>query len=86
MKGKPEIAVGNILGSNIFNTFVVIGLPGIFHALPVEGLTLTLGLPAVVIATLIFVISGTSKTIYMWEGAGYLSLYVIFMAKLFGLF
>ncbi len=86
MKGKPEIAIGNIFGSNIFNTFVVVGLPGMFVSLPLDHNALYLGLPAMVIATIIFVISGTSKTIYMWEGAGYLSLYIIFIAKLFNLF
>lgn len=85
-KGKPEIAIGNIFGSNIFNTFVVVGLPGIFYHLPVDATTLTIGIPMMIIATIIYVISGTSKTIYMWEGAGYLSLYILFIAKLFDLF
>jgi len=86
MKGKPEIAIGNILGSNIFNIFVVIGLPGLFSAIPIDAITLLVALPAVVIATIAFIISGTSNTIYVWEGAGYVSLYIIFIAKLFNLF
>jgi len=86
MKGKPEIAIGNIFGSNIFNTFVVVGVPGLFARLPVDSATLSLGIPALIVATLIFVISGSSKTIYVWEGAGYVSLYVLFIAKLFNLF
>jgi cation:H+ antiporter len=85
-KGKPEIAIGNIFGSNIFNTFVVVGLPGMFYGLPVDTATLMIGIPMMVIATIIYVISGTSKTIYIWEGAGYLSLYILFIAKLFDLF
>jgi len=83
---KSEIAIGNILGSNVFNSLVVVGLPGLFHVLPVDDQTFMIGLPAVAAATFIFVISGITKNIYAWEGAFYLSLYTLFIAKLFGWF
>lgn len=35
-KGEHDIALGNILGSNIFNTLAVVGIAGIIHPLPVE--------------------------------------------------
>jgi len=34
----------------------------------------------------LFVISGISRRIHIWEGAFYLSLYILFIAKLFNLF
>ncbi|KKW05815.1 MAG: Na+/Ca+ antiporter, CaCA family [Candidatus Kaiserbacteria bacterium GW2011_GWC2_49_12] len=83
---KSEIALGNIFGSNIFNSFVVIGLPGLFYSLPVDSQTLFVGVPTMAGATLLFVISGISRRIHMWEGAFYLSLYVLFLAKLFSWF
>ena len=38
------------------------------------------------LATLLFVISGISRRIHMWEGAFYLLVYILFVAKLFNWF
>jgi len=86
LQKKSEIALGNIFGSNVFNVLVVIGLPGLFRVLPVDSQTFTIGVPTMALATLLFVISGISRRIHMWEGAFYLSVYVLFIAKLFNWF
>ena len=83
---KSEIALGNIFGSNLFNMLVVIGLPGLFTTLPLDEKTFSIGLPVMAAATLLFVVSGISRRIHMWEGAFYLILYVFFIGKLFELF
>ena len=64
MKGKSEVALGNIFGSNVFNLFVVVGLPGIFGTLVVDNQTFFIGLPVLAMATLLFVISGISRRIH----------------------
>lgn len=86
LQKKSEIALGNIFGSNVFNALVVIGLPGIFSRLTVDSQTFAVGVPTMAFATLLFVISGISRRIHMWEGAFYLLLYVLFLAKLFNWF
>jgi cation:H+ antiporter len=83
---KSEIALGNIFGSNVFNALVVIGLPGLFRILPIDNQTFAIGVPTMALATLLFVISGISRRIHMWEGAFYLSVYILFVAKLFNWF
>ena len=84
-KKQAEIAVGNIFGSNVFNMLLVIGLPALFSDLVVDEKTFTLGIPTMVTATLLFIFSGISKRIHIWEGFMYFILYVLFMGKLFGL-
>jgi len=86
MQKKSEIALGNIFGSNAFNMLVVVGLPGLFVDLTISEEIYSLGLPILAIATLLFVISGISKRIYMWEGALFLVIYIFFIGKLFALF
>ena len=83
--GKTEVAIGNIFGSNAFNALIVVGLPGVMYlkALPIDEKTLMLGVPIMALATLVFVISGISKTIYKWEGMLFLILYTLFVLKLF---
>jgi len=82
---KSEIALGNIFGSNVFNALVVIGLPGLFKTLVVDAQTFAIGVPVMALATFLFIISGISRRIHMWEGAFYLILYVLFIGKLFAL-
>ncbi len=86
MKGNPEVALGNVFGSNIFNSFIVIGLPGIFTDIQIDEKTLTIGFPIMVLATLLFVISGISRRIHNWEGLFFLGLYVLFTFKILGIF
>jgi len=86
IKKKYEIALGNIFGSNVFNILIVAGIPALIRPLIVDELTLGIGLPFLVIATLLFVISGISRRIHIWEGAMYLLLYILFIVKLCGLF
>lgn len=85
-KRKAEIALGNIFGSNVFNGFVVVGIPGLLKTLPVDLQTFTIGVPTMALATLLFVISGISRRIHIWEGIFYLSLYTLFIVKLFNWF
>jgi len=85
-KKKYEIALGNIFGSNVFNILLVAGIPALIRPLVVDELTFRIGLPFLVIATLLFIISGISRRIHIWEGAMYLLLYILFIVKLCGLF
>lgn len=86
IRKQSEVALGNIFGSNIFNILAVVGLPGVFGTLYIDHQTLTLGLPVLVLATVLFVISGISRRVHVQEGAMYLLIYIIFISKLFGLF
>ena len=81
---KPEIALGNIFGSNVFNLLLVVGIPGLFKTLTLDEQTFSLGLPVLVAATLLFIISGISRRIHIYEGAMYIVIYVFFIGKLFG--
>jgi len=83
---KSEISLGNIFGSNIFNAFVVIGFPGLFSLLSVDNQTFAIGVPTMAFATFLFIISGISRRIHIWEGLFYLSIYILFIAKLFNWF
>ncbi len=86
IKGNPEVALGNVFGSNVFNSFVVIGLPGMIKDIAIDEVTFTIGFPIMVLATLLFVISGISRRIHNWEGIFYLALYIIFTVKILNLF
>lgn len=85
-QGKAEIAFGNIFGSNVFNIFMVVGIPALIMPLHADPQTMAVGIPFLIIATLIFLFSALSRRIYIWEGLLYLLIYILFIGTLFGFF
>ena len=82
-KGKTDMAVGNILGSNIFNTYAVIGISALVGNLVITDTMLAFGLPFMVALTIIFAVMCISKKISRWEGMMLLLFYVFFIVELF---
>ena len=60
LEGSNEIALSNVVGSNIFNLLMVLGCCALLHPVPVEGITikrdctLSLGAAAFVLLTILF--------------------------------
>lgn len=52
-KGDTDLALGNIVGSNIFNTLVVVGIPTIIQPMKVDSLVLNRDMPVMVGLTLL---------------------------------
>ena len=82
-KGKHAIAVGNVLGSNIFNTYAVMAIPSFFGKLVIPENILVFSLPLMFGVTLLFGAITLSKKITFWEGILLLLIYVYYMAELF---
>lgn len=80
-QGKGDIAVGNILGSCIFNTFVVLGVASCFGGLRVPEEILRLPLPVYIASALFFYLVTQDKKLSKWEGALLLLLYALFVGK-----
>lgn len=85
IKHKPEIAIGNILGSNIFNTFAVMGIPALIGNLVLPNTMISFGVPMMIIASVLFFLVTQQKRITNWEGWLLLIFYVFFLGKLFNL-
>jgi len=83
--GKASLAVGNILGSCIFNGLVVTGATSLLGsiAVPVELTTFTL--PFFVAVALFFYLLVQDRRISNWEGALFVVVYGLFIAKTGGL-
>ncbi len=80
-KGNAEMAVGNVLGSNIFNSFVVMGIPALFGAIIIPQSILLLGLPIMLIASLLYFFMAQNKVISRWEGGLLMIFYLFFIGK-----
>lgn len=67
-RGNLEIAIGNVLGSSVFNSLAVVGVPGLIVALPVAPNVLAFGLPMMVVASLLYFFMAQDREITRWEG------------------
>ncbi len=85
-KGNPEMSVGNVVGSNIFNTLIVMGIPGIAGNLVIPATVLSFSVPVFLGATFIFILITLDSKVNRGEGLMLLSFYVFFIGSLFHLF
>jgi cation:H+ antiporter len=81
-KGNPEMAIGNVLGSNIFNTLAVMGIPTFLGTLIIPRSILTFSLPVMILATLTYFFTTQDREVTRWEGFMLIILYVLFIGKL----
>ena len=67
-RGKASIAVGNALGSNIFNTFIVIAIPRFVGPLVIPTDIIAVFLPLMIVMTILFGVMSNNRKITRWEG------------------
>ncbi len=67
-KGKASIAVGNALGSNIFNTFIVMAIPRFIGPLVIPPDIISVYLPLMIVMTILFGVMSNNRKITRWEG------------------
>ena len=55
LRGEREIALGNVIGSNIFNVFAILGLTALIAPIPVEPRFMTTDVPVMLAASLLLI-------------------------------
>lgn len=85
-KGEHDIALGNVLGSNLFNTLAVVGIAGSIHPMLVDSAVMTRDIPVMAGLTLALVVFGFGfrgpGRINRLEGAALLAVYIGYTAWL----
>ncbi len=93
LKGNTDIAIGNILGSNIFNTMFILGISAIIYPLTVSKGTVWKEIPFALLAVILLGVMASDNAI---DGASFsgltridgfvlLSFFVIFLYYTFGI-
>lgn len=78
-KGEQEILVGNIVGSNIFNIGIVMGVPvALFGGIPAVGFSMIDLITMIVAAILLFVFSFKDRKIDKFEGIIMLIIFIVY--------
>ncbi len=83
-QGKAEMAIGNILGSCIFNSLVIPGAASIISDVKVPHELTAFSLPVFAACGLLFYLLTQDKKISIWEGMMFICLYGLFILKISG--
>lgn len=82
IKNEPDISIGNVIGSNLFNTMIVIGLPAcITGYMPVEKDVLIYDFPVMIgLSILVLPLLSSDKKLDRAEGMGLILIYLGYLA------
>ncbi len=84
VKGKADMALGNVIGSNIANILLILGLCATVNPLTMGGITrMDLGV-VILTSVLLFITAFTfrRRAIDRWEGAIFLAIYAFYVYRL----
>ena len=81
-KGQSAIAIGNVIGSNVFNILLILGATAVISPMQIGGITLIdLGL-ALLSVVIVWFFSFTKYTVARWEGGVLTAIFLIYLSWL----
>ena len=84
LKGNADITVGNVVGSNILNVFIILGIASVITAIAVAKTTIRYEIPIMLAVTLLLLAFGaTGGTINFMEGILLLVCFVGYLGYMF---
>ncbi len=78
IKKRSDIAIGNIVGSNIFNILLILGVAGIIQPISTPDISYIDSLSVVVLGIILWLFMKLGASIRRWQGAVFVLLYVIY--------
>ncbi|MBM4069081.1 MAG: calcium/sodium antiporter [Planctomycetes bacterium] len=82
-RGRDEVAIGNVIGSNLFNILMVLGVNAAIMPLPVDAaIVASDNWWMLAVTVLIFPLMFTGRRINRWEGALLLAIYAAYLSML----
>lgn len=81
-QGKGDIALGNIIGSSVFNLLFVGGIAGVVTTQVISSALVFWMIGGLGLATLLLTLSGITKRIHAWEGFMFLLVYAAIGLKI----
>ncbi len=84
LKGSADITIGNVLGSNILNVLIILGLTAVVRTIAVQKSTIKYEIPFVIIISAIMAVLGLLDGIVSrLEGGILWGLFIVYMIYLF---
>jgi len=84
-KGNAGMAFGNVLGSNIFNSFAVLGIPSLIGIVAVPQSVIMFSIPVMLGITVLYIFMVQDRQLTIWEGIILVLAYILYIGKIFGI-
>ena len=83
LKGNADITIGNIVGSNILNILIILGLSSLFADLQVAKSTVRMEIPFMLGITAVLMVQGRDGVVGLGNGIVLLLLFAVYLGYLF---
>ena len=83
LKGNASIAIGNVVGSNILNILIILGVTAVITSVAIQKSTLWVEIPYMLVVTIVLIIMGLDGTVSRLEGVILWGMFIIYLAYLF---
>lgn len=84
LKGNAAITIGNVVGSNILNILVILGITSVIVSVAVAPSTVRIEIPYMLVITLLLLVLGLSgNKIVFWEGVILWAAFLLYLGYLF---
>ena len=83
ISGNADISIGNVVGSNILNILIILGVSSVIFPLIVKKSTLKVDIPLVIGATCVLFVLGLSGKVFWWGGLIMLLGFGLYLTYLF---
>ena len=77
-KGENDLAIGNVVGSNIFNILMILGLSTTLHPITVQYTAIVDSIFLIAVSVLVLLFCRTRRYIDRWEGVIMVALYAAY--------
>lgn len=83
-KNNADIAIGNVVGSNILNILIILGITAVITNVAIQKSTLCIEIPYMIFITLVLIFMGkTGEVVSFWEGVVLWVLFIVYLVYLF---
>lgn len=83
LKGSADITIGNIVGSNILNVLIILGISAVITPLAVSKSTLRYEVPFMIMVTLLLLVQGGDGEIQFMDGCVLLVFFLVYLFYLY---
>ena len=83
LKSNAAITIGNVVGSNILNVGIILGVTALIRSLHIQNSTIKYEMPFMMLVTLVLILQGIDNTISRFDG---IVLWLFFLGYLYYIF
>lgn len=83
LKGNASIAIGNVVGSNILNILIILGITAVITSVAIQKSTLWVEIPYMLAVTIVLIVMGLDGTVSRVEGVVLWGMFIVYLVYLF---